>query len=137
MSTQDHGRCAEHPGRIHERTRDCRRFMTLAFAIDLGLESPERLGCEDDDGRPVMPDCANPNGGCPCEPSHGFTERAWRPEDDDHALAQVLRRMLTDDDGDWANVSVDVHSGSSMLSIETPYLELAADEAAAVRRVMV
>jgi hypothetical protein len=71
MSTQDHGRCAEHPGRIHERTRDCRRFMTLAFAIDLGLESPERLGCEDDDGRPVRADCANPEGGCSCEPFHG------------------------------------------------------------------
>lgn len=33
------GRCAEHPA-IHERADDCRRFMTLAFAIDLGLEPP-------------------------------------------------------------------------------------------------
>jgi hypothetical protein len=38
----DRGRCAEHPGEgIHERTDDCRRFMTLAFMIDLGLEPPE------------------------------------------------------------------------------------------------
>jgi hypothetical protein len=25
-----------------------------------------RLGCEDDDGRPVHPNCANPNGNCGC-----------------------------------------------------------------------
>lgn len=36
----DLGRCAEHSG-LHEKTEDCRRFMALAFARDLGIKDPD------------------------------------------------------------------------------------------------
>lgn len=34
------GRCAVHRG-LHDRTEECRRFMTLAFARALGIVDPE------------------------------------------------------------------------------------------------